>query len=89
METSRVILILVSIILGLYLFSLYGTKEYYGGKIKNIKKIPFNDCVAIAKTYYDACRKSSRGEDAGQCEQRFGPKGTMVQECYYSNYQRM
>lgn len=89
MQTAGVILVLFAVIGLLALFVSYGSRECYGGKIKKIRKIPFNDCVRIAKTYHDACVASSRGEDAGFCDRRFGPNGTMVQECYYSNYQRM
>lgn len=68
---------------------LYRPIENYGGQVKKIRKIPFNECARICSTYYESCVRESRGEDAGFCYERFGPNGHCVAECYYSNYQRM
>ncbi len=71
------------------LFSFTGSKEYYGGQIKKIRKIPFNDCARICNTYLQDCLSKYQYNDAGWCQQRFGEHGTCVSECYYSNFQRM
>lgn len=76
-------------ILFLLLFSFSSTKEYYGGKIKNIKRIPFNNCERICGTYLQDCLNKYQHNDAGWCHERFGPMGTCVSECYYSNHHRM
>lgn len=76
-------------ILFLLLFSFTSTKEYYGGQIKKIRKIPFNDCERICKTYLADCLKKYSNTDPGWCHERFGTFGSCVSECYYSNFQRM
>jgi hypothetical protein len=62
-------------------------KEGYGGPIKNIKNIPFNDCERICDTYYQGCMKDYGDLDANWCHQRF--KENCVMECYYTPYHRM
>lgn len=77
------------VVLVLLVCLLYRTQENYGGKVKKIRKIPFNECARICSTYYESCIRDGRGEDAGFCHERFGQNGTCVKECYYSNYHRM
>lgn len=83
-----VVCLIITILL-LLLFSFTSTKEYYGGKIKNIRKIPFNDCQRICGTYLVDCLAKYRGTDPAMCYERFGPMGTCVSECYYTQYHRM
>lgn len=82
-------LCLIIIIAVVLFWILYRPIEKYGGQIKKIRKIPFNECARICSTYYESCINSSRGEDAGFCYERFGPRGTCILECGYSNYQRL
>lgn len=89
MAPKNMILLIVGCIVLIALLSFVSTKEYYGGKIKKIRKIPFNECARICETYRVSCLRDGREEDAGFCNERFGPGGFCVQECYYSNYQRM
>ena len=83
------IYICILILAAAALFLCFKTKEYYGGQIKKIRKIPFNDCARICNTYLQDCIKKYNNTDAGWCYERFGPMGTCVSECYYSNHQRM
>jgi hypothetical protein len=71
------------------MYSLLWTKENYGGKVKKIRRIPFNDCARICEGYKRDCLSKYSGTDAGWCHERFGPQGTCVSECYYSYSQRM
>ena len=80
---------LIILAIAILFLVFYRPIEKYGGQIKKIRKIPFNECARICSTYYQSCIESSRGEDAGFCYERFGPRGTCESECYYSNYQRM
>jgi hypothetical protein len=89
MDDKTLILLVLGVLATLYLLSMVGSKEYYGGQVKNIKKIPFNDCVRIADTYLKSCLRDNKYANPGACYDRFGPQGWMVSECYYSNYQRM
>jgi hypothetical protein len=89
MENLGLLSIVLLVVAALFLFSMVGSKEYYGGKIKNIKKIPFNDCARICNTYLEGCLRDNKYANPGACYTRFGPQGTCVSECYYSNYQRM
>lgn len=88
MDTARSILIILVVVVSVCILSLVGTKEYYGGKVKKITKIPFNDCVRICKTYLSACLEDNKYADPGGCYRRFGTGGTCETECVYSNYQR-
>lgn len=83
------ILIVLGVVATIFLLTMVSSKEHYGGKIKNIKKIPYNDCVRIAETYLKACLRDNKYANPGSCYDRFGPDGWMQAECRYSNYQRM
>jgi len=81
--------ILIALVFAVLFCFFRNTKENYGGKVKKIRKIPFNEGARICATYYESCVRESRGEDAGFCYKRFGPGGTCESELYYSNYHRM
>lgn len=89
MDTKTLILLILGVLATLYLLSMVGSKEYYGGKVKNIKKIPFNDCARICNTYLVACLEDNKYANPGACYTRFATGGTCEKECYYSNYQRV
>jgi hypothetical protein len=92
-EGLNKVAILIVVILLVLMFSMAGSRSYgrenYGGKIKNIRKIPFNDCQRICDTYLKDCLSKYGSNDAMWCHERFGQMGTCVSECYYSNYQRL
>lgn len=89
MKTTTILILVGVILLALILFSTVGSKEYYGGQIKNVRRIPFNDCARIIEGYRRDCWKKYSGTDAGWCEERFGPTGSAILECYYSNSHRL
>ena len=62
-------------------------REGYGGMIKNIKKVPFNDCVRICDTFYQTCMATDGQVDPGKCYARF--KESCPTECVYSSYERL
>ena len=77
-------LLLAAIVL--FVFFTASRKERYG-PVKDIKRIPFNDCKNICEGYYQKCVADNRLSDAGWCEAQF--RRACVNECYYSNYHRM
>jgi hypothetical protein len=89
MNVTKIFVILSILLLLLLLFSYAGAKEYYGGKIKKIRRIPFNDCVRICGTYLTDCLSKYGANDAGWCYERFGMQGACVAECAYSSHHRM
>jgi len=69
------------------LFKFVKPRENYGGPVRNIKKIPFNDCQRICNTYYQGCMQDYASLDSEWCRERFGEN--CVRECYYSSSQRL
>jgi hypothetical protein len=61
-------------------------KERYGGPVKNITHIPFNNCERICSSYYDRCMNVYGDMDAGVCSNTFN---SCVGECYYSSAHRL
>lgn len=61
--------------------------EDYGGPIKNIKRIPFNNCSLICNGYYKKCLDEYGGNDAGWCAEQFSD--ACVAECKYTDYHRL
>lgn len=61
-------------------------REGYGGQVKNIKKIPFNDCVRICKSYRDGCLRQFADTDAMECIKGMDH---CAAECYYSSAHRL
>lgn len=60
-------------------------REAYGGPIKNVRKIPMNDCYAICDAKADFCN-IHKPMNAGLCETvRSGCKSV----CKYSNAHRL
>ena len=88
-ERSILLIVLGCIVLIFLYICMSKTRENYGGKVKKIRKIPFNDCVRIINTYLVRCLEDNKYGDPGFCYERFGPRGTAIQECYYSNYHRV
>ena len=71
-----------------YFILTSSAKEFYGGQIKKIKKLPFTECKNICDGYYEKCLIDNRVTgDTEWCRRRF--KESCVSECYYSNYHRM
>jgi hypothetical protein len=62
-------------------------RERFGGVIKGIRHIPFNDCKRICGTYYDKCVQDNKDADPGWCEEQF--LNACVAECYYTPYHRI
>jgi hypothetical protein len=86
--TDAIYVICMVVALALFLiFFVTRRKERYGGPVKKVRKIPFNDCKMICESYYNKCVRDFANADPGFCEERF--RQACVSECYYSNYQRM
>jgi hypothetical protein len=82
---------IVSIVIIVMLISTWPIRsnyaENYGGPIKNIKRIPFNNCQLICNGYYKKCMDEYGGNDAGWCAEQFSD--ACVGECKYTDYHRL
>lgn len=83
---ASLIIIVASIIL---LFVLLTPNTYlmenYGGPIKNVRKIPLNDCNISCQREYEICT-DRYPSNFGVCSDR---REGCLGQCYYSNYQRL
>jgi hypothetical protein len=61
-------------------------RDHYGGPVKVIKKVPFNNGVNIAQQYYKDCMSRYGGYDSDYCRKMYNSK---LLEVYYSSFQRM
>lgn len=61
-------------------------REHFGGVIKGIRTVPFNDGVSICKQYRDKCYQDFRDADPHFCNTRYN---NCVSELYYSNFHRI
>lgn len=85
MDTT--IWVLLAVIAVIVVLIVLNRKEHYGGPVKNIRKIPFNNCQQICNTYYTSCMRDYGSIDAEWCRERF--QTNCLSECYYSKYQRL
>ena len=90
----NVTLLIALLLVGLLIFliatgknCLTGSRENYGGPVKKIRQIPFQNCQAICNTYYERCMQDFGDIAADQCWRRF--KENCPSECYYSYRQRL
>jgi len=60
------------------------TKEFYGGPVKNIRKVPISDCYRQCDIWMSNCIRDRPGD-----EHRCVEMGEACRaECYYSNSHR-
>ena len=87
--TTRILVILGIVLAVLLFLAIQGTKEYYGGQVKKIRRIPFNSCAQICNGYLRKCLADNYSTgDTMWCHERFGSQGACVSECFYSNHHR-
>jgi hypothetical protein len=88
MTTTRNVVVAIVVVLVVVIVYLTRPKrENFGGVIKKIRHIPFNDCKRICEGYYQKCIVDYKDADPSWCERRF--RQACPSECYYSVYQRM
>lgn len=58
------------------------------GPVKNVRKIPFNNCVQICNQYYTHCVADARYGSASQYTCNL-LRNSCNLECYYSDFQRL
>jgi hypothetical protein len=75
-----------STVLAVVAYALYINREWYGGPIKNSKKIPMTTCRQVCNTFGKQCASMVEGPAKKVCEQR---RNSCHMECHYSNMQRM
>ena len=63
-----------------------GCKEYYGGPVKNIRRIPRTTCYGNCDQYYQQCMAQFKNVDAGLCSNRYW---NCISTCNYTDYHRM
>lgn len=86
MSCLFIILIIVGILI-LFFIKQKQKMEMYGGPIRNIKRIPQDDCIKICDTYHADCMQKYGFMSADRCHKRF--KEHCPLECQMSDYQRM
>ena len=76
---------LVLFIIAICLLTIKGsTKEFYGGPVKNIRKVPISDCYRRCDIWMSNCMRDRPGD-----EHRCVEMGEACRaECYYSNSHR-
>jgi hypothetical protein len=62
------------------------SKEHYGGPIINVKKLPMTDCYDRCVKWSQFCEKRIPDTNNDVC---YRVKNSCMDECYYSNAQRM
>jgi len=86
---STQILILVFVLLVfilLFINIIRSKREYYGGAVKRIHKIPKTTCYGICGQHYQRCMAENQYIDADYCRGRYN---NCVSVCNYSDYHRM
>ena len=58
-------------------------KEHFGGKVKNMKRIPKTTCYGICDQYFSDCMVRYGGLDAGYCMTR---QNSCKRVCDYSDF---
>lgn len=86
---NAVYLVVFVLVIALFIWVLIpcSSVEGYGGPVKNIKHIPFNDCKRICEGYYQRCMEELGPDGAYAC-QRLYTEGCLP-ECYYSHSHRL
>ena len=79
-----VIFLILGICILLLTVTRKNNKEFYGGPVKNIRKIPISDCYRNCDMWMANCIKNRRG-DEHRCVE-MGEACRM--ECYYTNSHR-
>ncbi len=67
------------------IYLLKSGNEYYGGPVKNIRKIPMTDCYTLCDRWSMHCKFHDPGNHDA-CQRR---RNSCRAECYYSNSHRM
>ena len=78
--------ITILVLIALFIIITYKgrVKEYYGGPIKNIRKVPISDCYRRCDIWMGNCIRDRPGD-----EHRCVEMGEACRaECYYSNSHR-
>jgi len=87
MELLLIILMVILLVLFIvYLWNKSHTRENFGGPVKNIRRIPKNDCYGICNQYYNNCMAQYQYNDAGECKRRLDG---CISQCNYTDYHRM
>lgn len=64
----------------------FGGREYYGGPVKKIRRIPKTTCYGNCDQYYKQCMAQFQGTDAGTCHNRFW---NCITTCDYTDFHRL
>lgn len=68
-----------------FLWLFYNKREHYGA-MKNIKKIPFNDCVALCNGLNRKCALDNVEADPSWCDRL---NEACESQCYYTSYHQL
>lgn len=77
--------IMIAICVIVWCFFGKSKKENYG-PVKNLKRVPKNNCYEGCKQYYTGCMARYQYVDASDCWRRFDQ---CINACNYSDFHRM
>ncbi len=81
-----VLVVVAALIAFLYYRKIHPTREHFGGKIKNMRRIPKTTCWKICDQYYADCMSKYGGLDAGFCQTR---QASCVNVCDHQDFMVM
>lgn len=86
MNQKKVILFAITSLLIVLIWRVSKHKrEYYGGPVKNSRKIPMTDCYQLCDNWAARCARDRPGDEY-RC---FEMGQSCRSECYYSNSHRL
>ncbi len=78
--------ILILIIILFIKHPITSNKEPYGGPVKNIKRIPKNNCYNLCREYYIDCFRRFGHNDFGDCVNSYN---NCISNCNYTSFHRV
>lgn len=89
-DMSNFVYVMLAVGALFFVFMFYRNKkssrEYFGGKIKNMKRIPKTTCWKLCDQYYVDCMSKYGGLDAGYCQTR---QSSCVNVCNHQDFMVM
>lgn len=84
--THTAIIFIIILVGAIALIMMKPSREGYGGPVKNITQIPFNNCAKICESYRNRCEYVYGDIDMGLC---VNTMNSCLAECYYSSAHRL
>lgn len=81
-----IIIVFVLVFIGIVIYLFQSNKEYYGGPIKRIRRIPQNTCYNLCEQNYQYCMNQFGYINALYCSNKLQ---NCKHVCDYTDYQRL